>query len=58
VLAALDGGEPLALHRLSLSSAVVNGNCDGLDLDGAAPWTVGAELARALDSRAVLGGSP
>lgn len=58
VLAALEGGDALALHRLSLGGAVVNGRCEGLDLDRGAPWNAGAGLAKALDPRGVLGGAP
>ncbi len=58
VRAALEQGQTLALHRLSLASVVTHGECEGLALETGGAWTAGAPLAAALDSRKVLGGAP
>ncbi len=56
VLDALAQGRALALHRLSLATAVVNGECDGLELTQPVAAGSAGGLARALDPRGVLGG--
>jgi hypothetical protein len=58
VAAALEAGETLALHRLSLASVVVNGKCEGVDLEKPTSWMVATNLPKALDPRGVLGGAP
>jgi hypothetical protein len=50
---------PLELHRLSLGTAIVRGEADGLSLERSGAWPEpAAALAKAIDVRAVLGGAP
>jgi FAD/FMN-containing dehydrogenase len=53
---ALRAGASLTLRRLSLASVVVEGEVEGLALDGSAPWHPVPALLRPLGAR-VLGGA-
>jgi FAD/FMN-containing dehydrogenase len=54
---ALVAGAPLALYRLSLASALVVGDVEGMPLDAAGAWEPAAAVLRPLAAD-VLGGAP
>ncbi len=56
ILEALNAGQALSLHRVSLSSAIAEGGVAGVALDQPAAWPLGAGMIDLLDPNFVLGG--